>query len=163
MVPNKGETVVCGCHCPHNMAVCVHEVQAWLLVSVCVPLALSLHYFNAIELSSIYFSSTVFHDIFKQIQQHVHICKIFARWHLAIAIIRNIITVEKRVAFQLLNSIDFNLLAISSHLLLQKSTKPMFYNSPYLQRKLHPSNTSIFPSKPNHRMPRLNLACNRQL
>ena len=76
--------------------------------------------FNAIELSSIYFSSTVFHDIFKQIQQHVHICKIFARWHLAIAIIGNIITGEKRVAFQLLNSIVFNLLAISSHLLLQK-------------------------------------------
>ena len=43
--------------------------------------------FNAIELSSIYFSSiTAFHDISKQIQQRARIGKIFARWHLAITI-----------------------------------------------------------------------------
>ena len=41
----------------------------------------------AIELSSIYFSSiTVFYDISKQNQQRTRIGKIFARWHLAIAI-----------------------------------------------------------------------------
>ena len=39
------------------------------------------------ELSSIYFSSsTVFHDISKQIQQRGRIGEIFSRWHLAIAI-----------------------------------------------------------------------------
>ena len=42
--------------------------------------------FNAIELSSIYFSPfNVFHDISKQIQQRARIAgtgKIFARWHL---------------------------------------------------------------------------------
>ena len=43
--------------------------------------------FNVIELSSIYFLSiTVFHDISKQIQQRARTGKIFARWHLAIAI-----------------------------------------------------------------------------
>ena len=84
-----------------------------LEVGVCVPLALNLHYFQqsravqkdrglwegdcifkvmfalyTIELSSVYFSSTitVFHDISKQIQQRARIGKIFARWHLAIAI-----------------------------------------------------------------------------
>ena len=42
---------------------------------------------NAIELSSIYFSSIiVFHDISKQNQQLARIRKIFARWHLVIAI-----------------------------------------------------------------------------
>ena len=41
---------------------------------------------NAIELSSIYFSSIiVFHDISKQNQQRARIGKIFARWHLVIA------------------------------------------------------------------------------
>ena len=135
------------------MAVRMHEVKARLWVGVCVPL----------ELSSIYFSSTVFHDISKQIQQHARIGKMFAHWHLVIAITSNIITGENRVVFQLLNSIDFNLLAISSHLLLQKSTKPMFYNSPCLQRKLQLSNTSMFPRKPNQRRPRFKLACNRQL
>ena len=41
----------------------------------------------AIELSSIYFSSiTVSYDISKQNQQRARIGKIFARWHLAIAI-----------------------------------------------------------------------------
>ena len=46
--------------------------------------------FNAIELSSIYFSSiTVFHDSSKQIQKRARIGKIFARWHLAMAITSN--------------------------------------------------------------------------
>ena len=41
----------------------------------------------AIELSSIYFSEiTVINDTSKQIEQRVHTGKIFARWHLAIAI-----------------------------------------------------------------------------
>ena len=40
----------------------------------------------AVEWSAIYFSAiSVFHDIFKQIQQRLRIGKIFARWHLAIA------------------------------------------------------------------------------
>ena len=42
---------------------------------------------NAMELSSNYFSSvTVFHDISSQIQKRARIGKIFARWHLVIAI-----------------------------------------------------------------------------
>ena len=44
--PNKGETDVCGCHCQRDMAVCTSEVMARPWVGVCVPLALSLHYFN---------------------------------------------------------------------------------------------------------------------
>ena len=63
-----GETAVCGCHCPRDMAVHMRDVLVWPWVGVCVPLALRLHYFNAIELSWIYFSSiTVFRDISKQI------------------------------------------------------------------------------------------------
>ena len=59
-------------------------------VGVCVPLALSLHYFqcNRIKLN-LFSSNTVFHDISK-IQQRALIGKIFARWHLAIAITSNI-------------------------------------------------------------------------
>ena len=64
---------------------CAH---AW--VGICVPLACTIFkviFSYAIELSSIYFSEiAVIHDISKQIEQHVHIGKIFARWHLAIAI-----------------------------------------------------------------------------
>ena len=64
------------------MAVRMREVLAQPLVGVCVP-----HFKFATELSSIYFSSiTVFYDISKQIQQRARIGKIFARWHLAIAI-----------------------------------------------------------------------------
>ena len=46
VVPNKSETSVCGCHCPREMAVRVHEVMARPWVGVCLPLALSLHYFH---------------------------------------------------------------------------------------------------------------------
>ena len=68
------------------MAVRMREVLARSWVVVCVPFALSLHS-NAKELSSICLSSvTVFHDISKQIQQRARIGKIFARWHLTIAI-----------------------------------------------------------------------------
>ena len=43
--------------------------------------------FHATELSSIYFSSiAVFHDISKQTQKRARVGKIFARWHLVIAI-----------------------------------------------------------------------------
>ena len=50
------------------MAVRMRQTLARPGVGVCVPLALSLPYFNAIELSSIYFSSiTVFNDISGQI------------------------------------------------------------------------------------------------
>ena len=60
-------------------------------VCVCVLLFYVCTIFNAIELSSIYFSLiTVFHDISKQIQQRALIGKIFARWQLAIAITSNI-------------------------------------------------------------------------
>ena len=60
-------------------------VRPW--VAVCVPLLYVCNISNAIELGSIHFSSiTVFHDISKQIQQRARIGKIFARWHLAIAI-----------------------------------------------------------------------------
>ena len=68
------------------MAVRMREVLARPWVVVCVPLALSLHS-NANELSSICLSPiTVFHDISKQNQQCARIGKIFARWHLTIAI-----------------------------------------------------------------------------
>ena len=84
--PNKGETAVCGCHCPRDIAVRMREVLARPWVCVCVPLALSLLYFqcNRIKLN-LFSSNTVFHDISK-IQQRALIGKIFARWHLAIAI-----------------------------------------------------------------------------
>ena len=60
------------------------------LVYVC-PLLYVCTIFNAIKLSSIYLSLiTVFHDISTQIQQRALIGKIFARWHLAIAITSNI-------------------------------------------------------------------------
>ena len=64
----------------------MREVLARPWVCVCVPLALSLLYFqcNRIKLN-LFSSNTVFHDISK-IQQRALIGKIFARWHLAIAI-----------------------------------------------------------------------------
>ena len=66
--------------------ICVRYWSDHGLVFVC-SLLLVCTIFSAIELSSIYFSSiTVFHDISKQIQQRKHIGKIFARWHIAIAI-----------------------------------------------------------------------------
>ena len=54
---NKGETVVCGCHCPLDMAVHIHEVLAQPWVGVCVPLALSLCYFqcNQIKFNNLFF------------------------------------------------------------------------------------------------------------
>ena len=65
----------------------IREVLVRPWVGVCVPLLYVCNIFNAIELSSIHFSSiTVFHDISKQIQQRARIGKIFARWHLAIAL-----------------------------------------------------------------------------
>ena len=45
MSPKKGETVVCGCHCPGDIAVRMREevlVRPW--VSVCGPLAFSFSY-----------------------------------------------------------------------------------------------------------------------
>ena len=68
------------------LCACVRYWPGRGLVYVC-PLLYVRTIFNAIELSSLYFSSvTVFHDISKQIQQRTRIGKIFARWHLAIAI-----------------------------------------------------------------------------
>ena len=68
----------------------MREIMTRPWVGVCVPLLYVCNIFNAIELSSIHFSSiTVFHDISKQIQQRARIAgtgKIFARWHLAIAL-----------------------------------------------------------------------------
>ena len=60
MSPKKGEISVHGCHCLCDMAVCMREVLASSWFGVCVPLALSLHYYNsifacAIEFISIYF------------------------------------------------------------------------------------------------------------
>ena len=43
---SKGETAVCGCHCPRDMIVRMREVLALPWVSACVPLALSWHYFQ---------------------------------------------------------------------------------------------------------------------
>ena len=85
MNPNKGEIAVHGCHFPRDMAVRMREVMARPWVGSCVPLALSLHYFqcNRIKLN-LFSSNTVFHDISK-IQQRALIGKIFARWYLAIA------------------------------------------------------------------------------
>ena len=57
--------------------------MGWCMCAPCFVCTI----FNAIELSLIYFSSvTVFLDISKQIQKRGRIGKIFARWHLAIAI-----------------------------------------------------------------------------
>ena len=65
----------------------MREVLARPWVVVCVFLALSLHYFNAVELSSLYFSSvTVFLNISKQIRQRTRVGTLFARWHSARAI-----------------------------------------------------------------------------
>ena len=65
---------------------CVRYWPGRGLVYVC-PCVYVCNIFNAIELSSINFLSiTVFHDISKQIQQRARIGKIFARWHLAIAL-----------------------------------------------------------------------------
>ena len=41
-----GETAVCGCHCPRNLAVRMREVLARQWVGVYVPPALRLHYFQ---------------------------------------------------------------------------------------------------------------------
>ena len=77
MGPNEGKVAACDCHCPRSVH--MREVLARPWVGICVLLV--------IELGSIYFSSvTVFHDISKQIQQRSCIGKIFARWHLVIAI-----------------------------------------------------------------------------
>ena len=46
MSPSKGETAVDGFHCLSDMTVRMHEVMASLWVGVCVPLALSLHYYK---------------------------------------------------------------------------------------------------------------------
>ena len=40
MSPNKGETAVHGCHCPHDMAVRMREVMTRPWVGVCAPLGL---------------------------------------------------------------------------------------------------------------------------
>ena len=65
----------------------MREVLARPWVGVCVFLVLSLHYFQCNRIKfNLFLSITVFHDIFKQIQQRLRIVKIFARWHLAIAI-----------------------------------------------------------------------------
>ena len=68
------------------MAVRVREVLTRPWVGVYVPLALSLLCFqcNRIKLN-LFSSNTVFHDISK-IQQRALMGKIFAPWHLAIAI-----------------------------------------------------------------------------
>ena len=46
MSPSKGETAH-SCHCPGDISVCMREVlvSPWV-VSVCVPLALRLSYYN---------------------------------------------------------------------------------------------------------------------
>ena len=74
MSPSKGEIAVHGCHFPRDMAVRMREVMARPWVGSCVPLALSLHYFQCNRIKFNYFSSiTVFHDISKQIQQRARI------------------------------------------------------------------------------------------
>ena len=61
-----------------DMAVRMREVLAWPWVGVCVPLASSFQgKFNLFFIN---------YCISKQIQQRARIGKIFARWHLAIAI-----------------------------------------------------------------------------
>ena len=72
---------------PADTAVRMRKVLARPWVGVCVFLVLSLHYFQCNRIKfNLFLSITVFHDIFKQIQQRLRIGKIFARWHLAIAI-----------------------------------------------------------------------------
>ena len=66
------------------IAMRMREVPARLRVGVCVPLASRLHYFRYNRIKFNLF--TVFHGISKQIQQRARVGKIFARWHLAIAI-----------------------------------------------------------------------------
>ena len=84
--PVRAKTAVCGCHYPRATArACMRYWPGSGLVYRC-PLLYVCTIFNAIELSSIYFSTiTVFHEISTQIQQRACIGKIFARWHLAIA------------------------------------------------------------------------------
>ena len=69
------------------MAVRMREVLARLWVGVCVPLALSLYYFqcNSIKFNLFFINYRISH-ISKQIKQRTCIGKIFVRWHLAIAI-----------------------------------------------------------------------------
>ena len=61
MSPKKSEISIHGCHCLCDMAVRMREVLASPWFGVCVPLALSLHYYHsnffayAIEFISIYF------------------------------------------------------------------------------------------------------------
>ena len=45
--PNKGKTVVYGCHCLGDMTMCMCEVLARPWVGVCVPLTLSLSFENS--------------------------------------------------------------------------------------------------------------------
>ena len=43
---SKGETAVHGCPYPLGMVMRIREVLAWLWVGVCMPLALSLYFFQ---------------------------------------------------------------------------------------------------------------------
>ena len=82
MSPSKGETAVHDCLCLHHMAVYMRE--AW--GGVCVPLALSLHYFqcNWIKFNLFFINCISWHFY---TYSTVHIGKIFARWHLIIIVI----------------------------------------------------------------------------
>ena len=91
MSRSKGKTAVHDCLCLRDMAVRMREVLARPWVGVCVPLALSLNYFqgnfrlcNRIKFNL--FFLLYFMTFLKKIQQSARIGKIFPRWHLAIAI-----------------------------------------------------------------------------
>ena len=90
MSPNKGETVVHGCHCPCDMIVRMREVLARPWFGVCMALVCTIFtviFAYAIEFISIYFSRiTVIHYISKQIKSARVSVNIFVRWHLAIVI-----------------------------------------------------------------------------
>ena len=74
------ETAVCGCHCPRDMAVRKREVLARPWVCVCVPLALSLHYFQCTRIKLNLFSSNT---DFASTSQPVHTkqqCSYMGAW-----------------------------------------------------------------------------------
>ena len=80
--PIKGQTAVCGCQFPRDIAVRMRKVLSRSWTGVCVLLALCL---PLNEAQSIFQQLVYFMTFLKKIQQRLRVGKIFASWHLAIA------------------------------------------------------------------------------
>ena len=70
MRPNKGETVVHGCHCLGDLAVCMREVLARPWDGECVPLVLRFKnrgygwfYFNVLTSAVVYRNLNIFFSV----------------------------------------------------------------------------------------------------